>query len=84
MPGSQLRAIVAHNIREYAADRGISLNSLADFAGVSRSQLFNVLAGDSGTTLEWLERIAIALDVEPSDLLRAPAKRSRRRHRKGA
>ncbi len=69
METPDLRATVAHNIRVTADERGIALNTLADFAGVSRSQLFNVLGGTSSVSLDWLARIAKALDVEPWELL---------------
>ena len=59
-----LRLVVAKNIREAAEDRDISLNHLADKAGVSRSQLFLVLAHDCGVSIEWLEKVADALDVD--------------------
>ncbi len=46
----------------------MSLNRLADFAGVSRRQLFNFLAGEHDVTLGWLDRVAAALDVDVHDL----------------
>ena len=48
----------------------MALNSLADFATVSRSQLYDVIAGNKGTTIDWLAKVATALDVEPWELLR--------------
>ena len=47
----------------------MSLDSLADFAGVSRRQLYNFLAGEHDITLGWLAKIAAALEVEPAALL---------------
>lgn len=59
-----LRAAVARNIREAADDRKMSLNRLADLSGVSRSQLYGVLAQQTAPSIIWLERIANALDVD--------------------
>lgn len=66
---TRLRQIVASNIRRHAKRRGIGLNVLADLAGVSRSQLFLILGGNSSPTIDWLERVAVALEVAPSQLL---------------
>ena len=71
METAELRATVAHNIRVVAEERGIALNTLADFAGVSRSQLFNVLGESSSASLDWLARVAKALEVDPWELLMA-------------
>lgn len=57
------------NIRRLAVARGISLNRLADFAGVGRRHLFSVLAGDHDPTLGWCARVAAALDVDLVQLL---------------
>jgi transcriptional regulator with XRE-family HTH domain len=66
---------VTDNIRRLAKRRGISLNALGGKAGVSRSQLFNVLAGGSMPSLAWLTRIGDALGVEPWQLLRPKGRR---------
>jgi transcriptional regulator with XRE-family HTH domain len=64
-----LRTIVAGNIRAAARRKRLTINSLADFSAVSRAQMFNVLAGSSSATTDWLAKIATALDVEPWQLL---------------
>lgn len=69
MDTRQLRGIVAGNVRRAANEKGITLNSLADFAGVSRSQLYDVLSSKKGATLDWLSKIAAALEVAPWRLL---------------
>ena len=74
MATSSIRAILARNVRAYARKKGIALNSLADFAGVSRSQLFDVLAKRKAASVDWLAKVAKALDVEPHDLLNPAAK----------
>jgi len=64
-----LRAVVAENIRGAARRKKVTLNALADFATVSRAQMFNVLAGTSSPTTDWLAKVATALEVEPWQLL---------------
>jgi len=49
--------------------RRVPLNALADFAQVSRSQLYYALARCTPTSTDWLERIAKVLDIEPGKLL---------------
>lgn len=58
------------NIRTLAAEKGISLNKLADFAGIDRSGLYQVLRKDVAMTTDRICRIANALGVEPWVLLR--------------
>jgi transcriptional regulator with XRE-family HTH domain len=70
---AELRATVAENIRALAEAKGLSLNSLADFAGVSRAQLYAVLAESAAPTTDWLSKIATVLEVDPSRLLVAPS-----------
>ncbi len=64
------RETIAANIRFYAEKRGMSLEAVADFAAVSRRQLF--LGGEKDATVGWLEKVAEALGVELIDLLKEP------------
>jgi lambda repressor-like predicted transcriptional regulator len=65
----ELRRVVARNIRAAAKRKPVALTALADFSGVSRSQVFSVLAAATSPTLDWIARVAAALDVEPWQLL---------------
>lgn len=65
----QLRGVLARNIRQQAKKKRIALNSLADFADVSRSQLYDVLARRKAPSIDWLAKVAKALDAEPWRLL---------------
>lgn len=69
MKAKNIRDILANNIRYQAKVKKIPLNSLADFAGVSRSQLYDVLASKKAPTIDWLEKIAKALETTSSKLL---------------
>lgn len=75
MASRDLRALVAGNVRKLAKQRGVAINSLADFAGVSRAQLYDVLAGRKGASLDWIAKLAVALDVAPWQLLHPNAGR---------
>jgi hypothetical protein len=76
-----LRALLAKNIRRHAARKGLAMNALADFAAVSRSQLYDVLASRKAASVDWVAKVAVALEVQPWDLL-APAA-TRRSPRRG-
>lgn len=70
-----LRKILAANVRRAAEERELPLNTLADLAGVSRSHLYALLAGERAATIDWIAKIAEVLGVEPADLLRPPVAR---------
>jgi lambda repressor-like predicted transcriptional regulator len=73
-----LRLLLARNIRATARGKKVSLTALADFGGVSRAQMFNILRCSSSATLDWIAKVASALDVEPWQLLAPrPKKESR-------
>lgn len=63
-------AVLAANIRRLAKRRRLSLNALADVAGVSRSQLFAVLNGTASPTTDWMHRVSLALEVEVWQLIK--------------
>lgn len=67
---SEAHRRLAKNIRRIAKERRIAVTHLADRAGVSRAEVFNILKGDRSPTLRWLEAIALALEVDIQELLR--------------
>jgi transcriptional regulator with XRE-family HTH domain len=62
------RALVAR-INELMVARGWTLIRLADFSGIARGYLSNVLARQKSPTVRTLSKIAKALHVEVVDLL---------------
>jgi len=68
----EIRARVAKRIRDLCARRKLSLNQLADRAEVTRSLFYDVLGGKRAATTDTLTKLAIALGVDPMELLRAP------------
>ena len=67
---------MTRRIRELSKARKITLSHLPDRAGVARSHFWSVLAGERSPTLEWLRRIAKALDHDVADLLVKPGKQA--------
>jgi transcriptional regulator with XRE-family HTH domain len=50
-------------------ERGLSLAALAKAAGTTKAQIQKLERGDRRLSLDWMERLANALQVKPSDLL---------------
>lgn len=65
----ELHQRVVRRIRALARERKIPVSHLPDRADVARSHFFDVLAGRKSPTLAWLQRIAVALDVDAGDLV---------------
>ena len=63
------REAIAENVRHYAETKEIPLRTLADLAGIAQETLFRLLRGDN-SSIEVVERIAEALEVDPGELCR--------------
>lgn len=68
------RQMVADNLRRELEAQGMSMNEFASAAGVSRSQVYDVLAGRKAPSVDWLEKVSNALKIEPWTLLKRGAK----------
>jgi len=66
----ELRARIAARIRETAKRRRMPLYVVADEAGVSRSHLWGILRGEKSPTGDVLAKLAGAMDVDPSVLVK--------------
>lgn len=64
-----LNSRAAANIRAELARRRITQEEFAERVGLGRSTLTQTLTGETRITLDRLELIATALDVEPAKLL---------------
>lgn len=62
---------VAGNVRGLRQQRGLSQEALATASGVSRRMIINIETGDANVSLATLDRLAAALGVRFSDLVRA-------------
>jgi len=58
-----------NRISELRKARGLTLKRLAELVGTSNQQISHLEKGRRRLTLEWMERIAAALECHPSDLL---------------
>ncbi len=72
-----LREVFATNLRRLRHERGLSQDDLAYEAQVSRSYLSQLEKGAYYASLKVVGRLAATLDVEPSELLKAPTRRRR-------
>ena len=50
-------------------ERGLTLAALAAMAGTTKAQIQKLERGDRRLSLEWMERLAHAMDVKMSELL---------------
>ena len=74
-----LRQVFAANLRRLRHAKGLSQEDLAYEADVNRTYMSKIEKGATYVGLEIIGKLAAVLDVEPSDLLRPPPRRSARR-----
>ena len=68
-PSSSIDARIAASLRALRAERGLSLEALAQATGVSRSALSLIERGQNSPTAVVLDKIAVGLGVTLSDLV---------------
>ena len=61
--------IFATNVRKYRTEKGISQEALAELAGLHRTYISAVERERRNISIDNIENIAAALDVEPFKLL---------------
>jgi len=66
--------MVHARIREIRKQKGLTLQQVADLAGTTAQTIGRLETGMRTLSLKWVNRIAKALDVEPSSLLTLPEK----------
>jgi transcriptional regulator with XRE-family HTH domain len=69
-----LREVFATNLRRLRNAKGLSQDDLAYEAEVSRSYLSQIEKGVFFASLKIVGKLAVALDVEPAELLKLPPK----------
>jgi transcriptional regulator with XRE-family HTH domain len=72
-----LRDVFATNLRRLRNAKGLSQDDLAYEAGISRSYLSQLEKGAFHASLKIIGRLAKALDAEPSEFLKLPARKTR-------
>jgi transcriptional regulator with XRE-family HTH domain len=68
-----LHQVIARNVREYRHARGLTLDALADAAGISRRMLIMIEGGTTNPSVATLDRLGQALGVGLSSLVGLPA-----------
>ncbi len=61
---------IVENIRGFARQRGVAVTNLPERARVGRSHFWEVMAGRRSPTVQWLVRVAAALEVDVAALFR--------------
>lgn len=69
-PGEDPRRAVARRLRELRTSRGLSQEALADAAGMDRTYVSGLERGLRNATVLSIWKLALALGVEPGELLR--------------
>lgn len=65
-----LRAVLAENLRRLRKERGLSQEAFADLAGIDRTYVSALERQLYAATVDVIERLAGALEVEPFELVR--------------
>ncbi len=73
-----LRQVFASNLRRLRHERRLSQEALAYEAGVNRTYLSKLEKGTPYVGLEIIGKLASVLQVDPTEFLRRPTKRTRR------
>lgn len=66
------RKILALNLRRLRAERGISQEVLADLAGLHRTYVGSIERSERNVSIDNIAKLAAALKVQSSELLRDP------------
>jgi len=73
-----IRHVFATNLRRIRHEKGLTQEELAFEAEVNRTYMSKLEKGDTYAGLEIIAKLARVLEIEPADLLKAPAKRTSR------
>jgi transcriptional regulator with XRE-family HTH domain len=65
-----IREVLARNLRIYRQERGLSQEELAHLADLDRTYISALERCVYAASIDVLDKLAVALNVEPADLLR--------------
>jgi transcriptional regulator with XRE-family HTH domain len=74
-----IREVFARNLRQLRHERGLSQEALAHDSGVDRTYISALERAVYSATIDMVGKIAAVLEVEPAELLKTPAKSTRRK-----
>jgi transcriptional regulator with XRE-family HTH domain len=66
----KLRRVVARNLKQLRRERGLSQEELAARAGLNRNYVGMVEREENAATVDVLEQLARALNIDPIELFR--------------
>ena len=66
---NKARNIFAHKLKEFRVKKNLSQEELADMAGLHRTYVGSVERGERNISIDNMERLASALNVQIKDLL---------------
>jgi transcriptional regulator with XRE-family HTH domain len=69
-----LREIVARNLRRLRRSRRLSKEELTDRAGINRNYVGMLEREENAATVDMLEKLADALDVDAIELFKRPSR----------
>lgn len=64
-----IKIIFGTNLRKYRAEKGLSQEKFAELCGLHRTYIRDIECFQRNVSLENIQKIAEALDIEPSTLL---------------
>lgn len=74
----EIREVFARNLRKARQAKGLSQEALAHDAGIDRTYISALERGVYGATIDMVDKLAVVLNIEASELLQRPG-RSRQR-----
>lgn len=69
-----LRQTLAQNLRRLRQERGLTQEALADLAGVNRNYVGLIERQENSASVDVLDQLAAALEIDPVELLKRPKK----------
>jgi transcriptional regulator with XRE-family HTH domain len=75
----EIREVFARNLRKARQAKGLSQEALAHDAGIDRTYISALERGVYGATIDMVDKLAVVLNTEASELLQRPAKGRQRK-----
>lgn len=67
---SELRRVLAENMRHLRTEKGLSQEGLADICGLHRTYISDIERCERNISIDNIEKIAAALNISVAELLR--------------
>lgn len=75
----EIREVFARNLRKARQAKGLSQEALAHDAGIDRTYISALERGVYSATIDMVDKLAVVLSIEASELLQRPAKSRQRK-----